>query len=109
MFCHYSDHALVNLIYSKSRTKMNIFNPPHPGLTLKEDVFPALGLTLIEASEKLKIPYDDLYKITEGKLAITNQYAARIEDWLGRENGGSAGVWLAQQAAYDKWHANNAK
>jgi plasmid maintenance system antidote protein VapI len=31
--------------------------------------------------------------------------ALRIERWLGRDRGGAAEVWLAQQTAYDLWHA----
>jgi plasmid maintenance system antidote protein VapI len=30
---------------------------------------------------------------------------ARIEKWLGVENGGSADLWLAEQASYDLWQA----
>jgi plasmid maintenance system antidote protein VapI len=31
--------------------------------------------------------------------------ALRIERWLGRDHGGAAEVWLAQQAAHDLWQA----
>ena len=31
--------------------------------------------------------------------------ALRIERWLGRDHGGAAEVWLAQQASYDLWQA----
>jgi len=34
--------------------------------------------------------------------------ALHIERWLGRDQGGSAEVWLAQQAAYDLWQARQA-
>jgi plasmid maintenance system antidote protein VapI len=34
--------------------------------------------------------------------------ALRIERWLGRDHGGAAEVWLAQQAAYDLWEARQA-
>ena len=30
-----------------------MFNPPHPGETLKEDVLPALGLSVTEAAAQL--------------------------------------------------------
>ena len=32
-----------------------LFNPPHPSLTLKEDVLPALGLTATQVSEQLGV------------------------------------------------------
>jgi plasmid maintenance system antidote protein VapI len=31
--------------------------------------------------------------------------ALRIARWLGRDHGGAAEVWLAQQTAYDLWQA----
>ena len=32
-----------------------MFNPPHPGETLREDVLPALGLTVTEAAAQLGV------------------------------------------------------
>jgi plasmid maintenance system antidote protein VapI len=32
----------------------------------------------------------------------------RPEGWLDVENGGRAGLWIAQQAAYDLWQARKA-
>lgn len=32
-----------------------MFNPPHPGLTLRNDVLPALGLTVTEAAKQLDV------------------------------------------------------
>ena len=37
--------------------------------------------------------------------AIRATMALRIERWLGRDHGGAAELWLAQQAAYDLWRA----
>jgi plasmid maintenance system antidote protein VapI len=31
--------------------------------------------------------------------------ALRLEAWLGKQRGGRAEVWLAQQITYDNWHA----
>ncbi|NBQ79317.1 MAG: hypothetical protein EBT99_11890 [Betaproteobacteria bacterium] len=55
----------------------SMFNPPHPGLS----------------------------KVVNGRAAISPSMALRIERWLGRDHGGAAEVWLAQQAAYDLWQA----
>ncbi len=35
----------------KAMTRM--FDPPHPGFTLRDDVLPALGLSVTEAAEQL--------------------------------------------------------
>jgi len=32
-----------------------MFNPPHPGLTLKDDVLAALGLTVTQAARQLGV------------------------------------------------------
>ena len=84
-------------------TKM--YNPPHPGLTLKEDILPALELTVTEASEQLGVTRAAFSRVINGKASISPEMALRIEAWLGVENGGSASVWLAQQSAYDLWRA----
>lgn len=64
-----------------------IFNPPHLGLTLRDDVLPA--------------------PVLNGRAANSPEMALRIEAWLGfcAAEGGDARTWLAQQSAYDLWQA----
>ena len=78
-------------------------NPPHPGLTLRDDVLPALGITVTAAAEQLGVTRAALSRVLNAKAAISPEMALRIEAWLGIENGGSAIIWLAQQSAYDLW------
>lgn len=85
-----------------------MYNPPHPGETLREDVLPALGLSVTEAAEQLGVARATLSKVLHAHAAISPEMALRIEGWLGVENGGRADVWLAQQAAYDLWKARTA-
>lgn len=80
-------------------------NPPHPGLTLRDDVLPALNLTVTAAAEQLGVTRPALSRVLNGKAAISPEMALRIEAWLGVKNGGSASLWLAQQSAYDLWKA----
>lgn len=80
-------------------------NPPHPGLTLRDDVLPALGLQVSEAASQLAVDRTTLSKVLNGRAAISPAMALRIERWLGRDRGGAAEVWLAQQTAYDLWQA----
>ena len=82
-----------------------MLNPPHPGLTLRDDVLPALGLTVTQAAQQLNVSRVALSRVLNGRAAISPQMALRIEGWLGVENGGRADVWLAQQIAYDLWQA----
>ncbi len=82
-----------------------MFNPPHPGLTLRDDVLHALGLTVTKAAEQLGVSRVALSRVLNGRAAISPDMALRIEAWLGAERGGDARVWLAEQSAYDVWQA----
>ncbi len=83
----------------------SMFNPPHPGLTLREDILPALNLQVGEAAAQLGVDRTTLSKVINGRAAISPSMALRIERWLGRDHGGAAEAWLAQQTAYDLWQA----
>ena len=82
-----------------------MFNPPHPGLTLRDDVLPALGLSITEAAEQLGVARVTLSRMLNGHAGISPEMALRIEAWLGVERGGEARLWLAEQSAYDVWQA----
>jgi addiction module HigA family antidote len=83
----------------------DMHDPPHPGETLREDVLPALGLTITEAARQLGVTRSALSRVLNGRAAISPDMALRLEAWLGDQRGGRAEVWLAQQMAYDIWHA----
>lgn len=85
-----------------------IHNPPHPGEMLKEDILPALGLTVTQAPAQLGVTRAALSRVLNGRDAISPEMALRLEGWLGVERGGRADVWLAQQAAYDVWQVRKA-
>lgn len=82
-------------------TKM--YNPPHPGETLKDDILPALNLTVTEAAKQLGVTRAALSRVLNKHAAISPEMALRIEGWLGVENGGRADLWLGQQTTYDLW------
>ncbi|MES2262055.1 MAG: HigA family addiction module antitoxin [Pseudomonadota bacterium] len=82
-----------------------MFNPPHPGLILRDDVLPALGLSVTEAAQQLGVNCVTLSRVLNGHAAISPEMALRIEAWLGVERGGEARLWLAEQSAYDVWQA----
>ena len=82
-----------------------MFNPPHPGLTLRDDVLPALGLSVTEAAQQLNVSRVTLSRVLNGRAAISPEMALRIEAWLGLDRGGDARLWLAEQTAYDVWQA----
>ena len=83
----------------------NMHNPPHPGLTLRDDVIPALGLSVTAAAEQLGVSRVALSRTINGRAAISPEMALRLEAWLGLDRGGSARAWIAQQVAFDMWQA----
>ncbi len=76
-------------------------NPPHPGATLREDVLPALGLSVTAAARELGVTRVALSRVLNGRAGISPEMALRLERWLGVEHGGRADLWLRMQSNYD--------
>ena len=68
---------------------------------MREDVLPALGLSISEAARQLRISRQTLHRILAGRSAVTPEMAVR----LGRFCGNGPGLWLRMQEAYDLWNA----
>lgn len=81
-------------------------NPPHPGETLREDVLPALGLTVTQAARELGINRVTFSRVLNGRAAISVDMALRLEAWL---DGPSAQSWLKGQLAYDLWQVRDSR
>jgi len=79
-------------------------NPPHPGETLREDVLPALGLTVSEAARQLGVSRVQLSRVLHGHAPVSPGLALRLELWL---SGATADVWLRMQLAHDLWQARH--
>src|SRR5512143_3758318 len=75
--------------------------PVHPGEILREDVLPALRLSVTEAARQLGVARQTLHRILAGKAAVTPEMAVR----LGKFCGNGPGLWLRLQQTYDLWHA----
>jgi antitoxin HigA-1 len=88
---------------------MMMYDPPHPGELLREDVLPALGLSVTEAARQLGVTRATLSRILHGHAGISPEMALRIERWLGVENGGRAELWAGMQLDYDLWRARHGK
>jgi addiction module HigA family antidote len=76
--------------------------PTHPGEVLREDVLPALRLSVAEAARELRVSRQTLHRI----LAETNPVTPLMALRLGRFCGNGPDVWLRMQAAYDVWEAS---
>ena len=76
---------------------MSMADPPHPGRIIRRDCIEALGLTIAEAAEHLKVDEQDLAAICERRAPITADMAVRFEQAFGS----TADAWLRMQAAHD--------
>jgi addiction module HigA family antidote len=85
---------------SKIRARMER-KPTHPGAILREDVLPALGLSVSEAARQLGVTRQTLHRIMAEKVSITPEMAVR----LGRFCGNGPALWLRMQQACDLWRA----
>lgn len=86
---------------------MTMHNPPHPGGILREDILPALGLTITQAADELGVSRTTLFRILHEHERVTPEMSLRIERWLGVENGGRADIWSEMQLRYDLWNARD--
>ncbi len=75
--------------------------PTHPGAILREDVLPALGLSVSEAARQLGVTRQTLHRIMAEKTSISPEMAVR----LGRFCGNGTALWLRMQQACDLWYA----
>jgi len=75
--------------------------PTHPGELLREDVLPALRMSVSEAARRLRVSRQTLHRILAGDAGVTPDMAVR----LGKFCGNGPGLWLRMQQAYDLWHA----
>ncbi len=82
---------------------MGIFNPPHPGETLREDVLPELNISVAELARRLGFARETLSRILHGHAPISPDLAVRLE----AAGIGTAQTWMSVQIDYDLWQARN--
>ena len=58
---------------------MPMFNPPHPGRSLKRDCIEALGLTITEAADRMGITRTNLSNVVNQHSGISPELAIRLE------------------------------
>lgn len=75
--------------------------PVHPGELLREEVFPAMGMSVAEAARGMRISRQMLHGILAEKRSVTPEMALR----LGKLIGNGPGLWLRMQQDYDLWRA----
>ena len=78
--------------------------PPHPGEYLKQDIMPALGMTIKDLAGHLGVSRVALSELVNEKRSVSMEMAQR----LGKAFGNGTRFWLALQMQYDIWHAERA-
>lgn len=73
------------------------FNPPHPGVFLKEAYLIPLGLSANQFAKKLDVHSSTILRLIATKSNISSEMALRLEKVLGR----SAESWLLMQDNFD--------
>jgi addiction module HigA family antidote len=80
-----------------------MFNPPHPGRILLEDVIPELNISIAELARRLGFARETLSRIVHGHAPISPDLAVRLE-LAGISTGR---MWLGMQMAHDLWQAQH--
>ncbi len=76
---------------------MPMKNPPHPGLSVRDDCLEPLGLSITDAAPKLGVSRKHLSDIVNGHSGVSPEMAIRLD----KAFGGGATAWHQLQAAYD--------
>lgn len=79
---------------------MRMYDPPHPGALLKDEVLPSLRLSVTEAAAQLGVSRVQLSRFINGRASITPELALRLGKWIPAPTPIS---WLEMQADYDLW------
>lgn len=78
--------------------------PTHPGAILREDVLPAMRISVSGFARRIGVSRQVLHRILAETHGITPEMALRIGEFLG--NGPE--LWLRMQQDYDLWQARGA-
>ena len=75
--------------------------PTHPGEMLLEEFLKPMGITQRQLSDAIKVPYQRVNEIINGKRGITPSTALRLAKYFGT----SEDFWLNLQLRWDLYRA----
>ena len=75
--------------------------PTHPGEMLLEEFLLPMNLTQRELAAAIRVPYQRLNEIVNGRRGVTPSTALRLAKFFGN----SAGFWLSLQTRWDLYQA----
>lgn len=73
--------------------------PTHPGAVLREDILPAMGLSVTELARRLHVSRQSLHRILAEEQPVTAATALKLARLLDT----SPEVWLNMQRNRDLW------
>ena len=81
------------------------FKPPHPGEYLREDILPALGMTITQLAGHLGVSRASLSELVNENRSVSLEMAQR----LGQAFSNGTRFWMALQMQRDIWEAERGK
>jgi addiction module HigA family antidote len=79
--------------------------PIHPGTMLLEEFLNPMGLTQRDLADGIRVPYQRVNELVNGRRGVTPSTALRLSKFLGT----SPEVWLNLQQRWDLYHAQRAE
>ena len=79
--------------------------PTHPGEMLLREFLDPLGVSQVEAAERMGVPFQRINSIVRGRRGVSAETALLFEALTGWD----AQIWLSLQAKWDLWQARSAR
>jgi len=76
---------------------MPMIDPPHPGLSIRENCLEPLGLSVTDAARVLGVARHTLSRVLNGRAGVSPEMAIRLE----KAGWSNAEFWLRRQTTYD--------
>ena len=79
--------------------------PTHPGEMLLKEFLEPLGVSQVEAADRMNIPFQRLNAIVKGRRGVSADTALLLQALTGWD----AQIWLTLQSKWDLWIAMKAR
>jgi len=79
--------------------------PFHPGEILLEEFLKPMGLTQRQLADGIRVPYQRVNELVNGRRGVTPSTALRLAKFLGT----TPGLWMNLQLRWDLHHAQRAE
>ena len=79
--------------------------PTHPGEILREDFLVPMGITQRELAKGIRVPYQRINELVNGKRGVIPSTALRLARYFGT----SPGYWMNLQLRWDLYRAQQSE